>query len=57
MEDIFPRMLTIRQVAAKGVLSEHAIRLMVKSGQLPYIVIGTRVLINFDKLIDQLKQL
>lgn len=54
-----PRMLTIRQVAATGLLPEHALRLMAKAGQLPAITVGStrKVLINFDKLCEQLNAL
>lgn len=47
-----PKMLTIRQTAATGILPEHAIRQMVKAGTCPHIMAGTRVLINYDKLIQ-----
>ena len=32
-----PRMLTIRECARTGVLSEHALRMMAKAGKLPCI--------------------
>ena len=46
--------LTIRQTAARGVLPEHALRTLSKQGKLPQIKIGSRVLINYKKLIEQL---
>lgn len=52
-----PRMMTIRQIAATGLLPEHALRTMVKTGQAPHIQVGSRVLINYDKLIAQLNAL
>lgn len=54
-----PRMLTIRQVAQTGILPEHSLRLMAKAGQLPSITVGEtkKILINFDRLIEQLQQL
>ena len=54
-----PRMLTIRQVAATGLLPEHALRLMAKAGQLPSITVGEtkKILINYDRLVEQLQQL
>ena len=54
-----PRMLTIRQIAATGLLPEHALRLMAKAGQLPCITVGeTRnILVNYDKLLTQLENL
>ena len=54
-----PRMLTIRQIAATGLLPEHALRLMAKAGQLPSITVGEtkKILINYDRLVEQLQQL
>ncbi|MCL2212390.1 MAG: hypothetical protein FWB93_00950 [Oscillospiraceae bacterium] len=52
-----PRMMTIREVAREGILTEHALRLMLKSGRLPAIYIGTKALINYDNLIAQLSEL
>ena len=53
----FPRMLTIRQVASTGILPEHAIRTGVREGWIPHITTGSRVLINFDKLVKVLNEL
>lgn len=52
-----PRMMTIRQVAATGLLPEHALRLLEKQGKLPCIYVGRKCLINFDSLVDQLNAL
>lgn len=54
-----PRMMTIRQIAATGLLPEHALRLMAKAGQLPCITVGEtrKILVNYDKLLDQLANL
>lgn len=52
-----PRMMTIRQAAATGILPEHAIRQLVKEGKIPHIKCGNRVLINLDKLVEQLQEL
>ncbi len=49
-----PRMRTIREVAATGLLSEYALRLMEKQGKLPCIHVGRKTLVNFDKLIEEL---
>lgn len=51
------RMLTIRQVADLGVLSEYALRKMEKCNQLPAIKIGNRTLINYNLLLKQLNNL
>jgi len=47
-------MLTIRQTAACCPLSEYALRLLLKQGKLPGIYVGTKYLVNVDRLIDQL---
>ena len=52
-----PQMRTIREVAATGILSEYALRLMEKQGRLPCIHVGKKCLINLDALIMQLNHL
>lgn len=52
-----PKMMTIREIAKTGILPEHALRLMLKAGQLPAIYIGKKALINYDKLCEQLNNL
>lgn len=52
-----PKMLSIREVAGTGLLSEHALRLLAKQGKLPSIKVGNKVLINFDRLVEQLQGL
>ncbi len=52
-----PRMMTIKQVAKTGILPENALRTMVKTGQAPHIRVGSRVMINYDKLLKQLNAL
>lgn len=53
----YPKMMTIRQVAATGILSEYALRLMYHQGKLPCITVGNKALINFDALLEQLQNL
>lgn len=57
MENRKPTMLTIREIARTGILSEHALRLLLKAGKLPAIHIGKKALINYDKLCEQLSAL
>lgn len=47
MTENIPRMMTVRQVARTGLLSEHALRLMLKAGKLPAIFVGNKALINY----------
>lgn len=52
-----PNMMTVREIAKTGLLSEHALRIMLKAGKLPAIYIGNKALINYDKLCEQLSSL
>lgn len=52
-----PTMMTIREIAGTGLMSEHALRMMLKAGKLPAIFIGKKALINFDKLCEELQAL
>lgn len=54
MENRLPKMMTIRQIAAAKIATEHALRTWVKQGAIPYVKIGNRTLINFDRLLDWL---
>ena len=51
-----PKLLTIRQTAATGIVSEHFLRLMLKQNRLPGIYSGSRFLVNYELLIEQLNQ-
>ena len=57
MNSDMPKMMTIREVAETGLMSEHALRLLLKRGELPVIYIGKKALINFDCLCDKLNNL
>ena len=46
--------LTIRQVAATGVLSEHAIRIMEKQGKIPCLKVGKKTMINYPLFLEAL---
>ena len=49
--------LTIRQTAARGILPEHALRVLSNQNRLPQIKIGRKVLINYQQLLEQLQNL
>lgn len=49
-----PRMVTIRQAARLGSLSEYTLRLLEKQKKLPCIYSGRRCLINYDRLLEML---
>ena len=52
-----PKMMTVREVAKTGVLSEYALRQMLKQGKLPAIYSGSKALINYDLLCNMLNNL
>lgn len=52
-----PKMMTVREIARTGLLSEYALRTMLKEGKLPAIYVGTKALINYDRLCDALSGL
>ena len=52
-----PHMMTVRQVAKTGLISEYALCQLVKQGKVPCIALEHKVLINFDAFIEQLQQL
>lgn len=52
-----PRMMTVRQVAKTGMISEYALRQLIKQGKVPCIALEHKVLINFDAFVEQLQQL
>ena len=52
-----PTMMTIREISGTGLMSEHALRIMLKAGKLPAIFIGKKALINYDKLCEELQAL
>lgn len=54
MERKAPKMLTINETAKTGILSEWALRSLVKQGKIPGIYVGNRFLINYDRLCDWL---
>ena len=51
------QMMTIRQIAAPGILSEHAIRMLVKAGKIPHLTVGKKVLINYNTVVKMLEGL
>jgi len=52
-----PKMMTVRQIAATGLLPENAIRVMLKNGQIKAVYSGKKALINFDNLCEYLRML
>ena len=54
--DKLPRLMSIRQFAALGVLSEYATRLLVKRGKLPCVRINRKVLISVSEALRMLER-
>ena len=52
-----PTMMTVREIARTGIMSEHALRRLLNAGKLPAIYIGKKALINYDKLCAELQGL
>ena len=49
-----PSFMSIRQVAATGLLTEYTLRMMEKQKRLPGVYTGRKFLVNFDRLVEQL---
>lgn len=45
-ETKIPKMMTVRQLAKTGLISEYALRQLVKQGKVPCIALEHKVLIN-----------
>ena len=50
-----PEMLSIRQVAQRGVLTERALRRLVAENKIQVIRIGKKALINYTRLCEMLQ--
>lgn len=50
-----PEMLTIRQCAARGVLTEWALRRLVSQKKIPILRSGRTQYINYDRLLADLE--
>lgn len=48
--------MTIRETAQTGILSEHSLRLLQKQGRILFIMVGTKCLINYPLLLEQLNK-
>lgn len=52
-----PKLMTIREVAKTGILSEYTLRLLHKQGKLPCIELPRKTLVNYTLLVQQLQGL
>lgn len=55
-EKVLPRMRTIPEIAATGLLSGYALRLLVREGKVPYVRVGRKILVNYDGLLRVLEE-
>ena len=52
-----PKLMTVRQIAKTGVISEFALRRMIKEGVVKPIYSGNRALLNFNKVCSTIDSL
>ena len=52
-----PKMMTIRQFAKTGLLTEHAIRMLVKQRKIPAVFIGSKALLDHDAVTEAIQKL
>jgi excisionase family DNA binding protein len=52
-----PKMMTIRQFAKTGLLTEHAIRMLIKQKRIPAIFIGSKALLDYDAVTEAIQKL
>ena len=57
MNNNIPKMMTIPEIAKTGLLPEHALRVMVKCGEIPAVYSGAKAFINYDNLVAKLSQM
>lgn len=50
-------LMTVRQIARTGILPEHALRSLLKSGRITAVYVGRKAYINYDTLCQQLSRL
>ena len=50
--DMIPKMMTIREIARTGLLSEHALRLLTKQGKLPALYINSKALLDYNTVVE-----
>lgn len=53
----YKKLLTVRETAEKGILSESAIRKLIKQNKIPGVQIGNRFYVNIDLLEQSIDDL
>lgn len=54
---MYNKLMTIREAAKTGIMSEYALRRFAKQGKLPAIYMGNRCYINIEQLKKQIDNL
>lgn len=52
-----PRLMTVREIAQTGILTEYTLRKWLREGKLPVIYVGKKALINYTQLVNELSSL
>ena len=52
-----PKLMTVRQIAKTGIISEGALRRMIKEGVLQPLYSGNRALLNFNVVCTTINKL
>ena len=52
-----PRLMTIRQFAKTGLLTEHAIRMLIKQKRIPAVFIGSKALLDADAVTEAIRKI
>lgn len=50
-----PKLMSIREVARTGIIPEHALRRLIKSGEIPCIYSGRKALLSFGRVCEMLE--
>ena len=52
-----PKLMTIRQFAKTGLLTEHAIRMLVKQKRIPAVFIGSKALLDSEAVTEAIRKI
>ncbi len=55
--DSIPKMMTIREIARTGLLSEHALRLYTEQGKIPALYINSKALLDYNTVVEYIRRL
>lgn len=55
MEKI-PKLMSIREVAKTGLMSEYSLRELNREGRLPVIKLKNKVLVNYERFVEMINK-